>query len=207
VATPQPKASGNGKRIRDRRHLRHEATRNEILETAWEMVRDDGVAALSLRALARAVGMEPQSVYTYFESKHAVYDAMFADGNRKLLERIAAQEWPDRPHAALGLLARLFMEFSAEDPARHELMFERPISGFEPSHESYALALEVVDEGRRRLAAVGIRDAAHFDLWTALVAGLASQQLAHDPEGNRWARLVDEAVDMYVEHVVGARPV
>jgi AcrR family transcriptional regulator len=42
-------------------------------------VRGDGVAALSLRALAHAVDMEPQSVYTYFASKNALYDRMFAD--------------------------------------------------------------------------------------------------------------------------------
>src|SRR5450432_3280417 len=80
---------------RDRRHLRHEATRREILDTAWAMVRADGLASLSLRALARVVGVEPQSLYTYFKSKNAVYDAMFLDGNRELLERLDSVEWPD----------------------------------------------------------------------------------------------------------------
>ena len=64
---------------RDRRHARHQATKREILDAAWKMVRDDGVNALSLRALARAVDMEPQSLYTYFASKHSVYDHLFAD--------------------------------------------------------------------------------------------------------------------------------
>ena len=48
------------------------------------MVRADGLAALSLRALAHAVDMEPQSLYTYFVSKNALYDRMFADGNLEL---------------------------------------------------------------------------------------------------------------------------
>ena len=51
------------------------------------MVRADGLAALSLRALAHAVGMEPQSLYTYFASKNALYDHMFADGNQELARR------------------------------------------------------------------------------------------------------------------------
>lgn len=197
--------TANGRRPRDRRHLLHEATRQEILETAWRMVRERGAAALSLRALARAVGMEPQSLYTYFDSKHAVYDALFAQGNRHLLERIDEQEWPDDPRAGLRLQARLFVEFCAEDPARHQLLFERPIPGFDPSPDSYALAVQVVDEGRRRLAGAGITDPSHFDLWTALVSGLASQQLANEPGGDRWMKLVDEAVDMYIAHVVGAQ--
>ena len=44
-----------------------------------------GVACMRL---AREVGMRQPSLYEYFDSKHALYDAMFADGNRQLLERL-----------------------------------------------------------------------------------------------------------------------
>jgi AcrR family transcriptional regulator len=186
---------------RDRRQLRHQATRQEILETAWRMVRADGLAALSLSTLARAVGMEPQSLYTYFSSKHAVYDAMFAEANADLLHRMRAIEWPEEPREMLRQQARLFVEFSAEDPARHQLLFERTIPDFSPSPESYALALDVFATARARQARAGLTDDAHFDLWTALVAGLAVQQSANDPGGDRWIRLIDEAVDMYADHV------
>jgi hypothetical protein len=37
-----------------------------------------------------------------------------------------------------------------------------------------------------------------MDLWTALVSGLTNQQLANDPGGTRWARLVDRSVDMFI---------
>ena len=167
------------------------------------MVRAEGLTALSLRALARAVGMEAQSLYTYFPSKHAIYDAMFAQGNRQLLDRMAAQAWPEEPRQALRLVSRLFVEFSAEDPARYQLLFQRAIPDFEPSVESYGLALEVLANGRARLSAAGLTNPAHFDLWTALVAGLSAQQLANDPGGDRWIRLIDDAVDMYADHVLG----
>src|SRR5258706_9952999 len=133
------RAAGSARRAR--RHLRHEATRREILDAAWAAVRAEGLAALSLSALARAVGIEPQSLYTYFASKHAVYDAMFAEGNRELRDRFEATEWPAEPRAVLRMQARLFVSFSAEDPARHQLLFERTIPDFEPSPESYAVAI------------------------------------------------------------------
>ena len=38
--------------------------------------------------------MRQPSLYGYFDSKHALYDAMFADGNRKLLERLDAVKLP-----------------------------------------------------------------------------------------------------------------
>jgi AcrR family transcriptional regulator len=186
---------------RDRRRARHEATKREIVATAWRMVRDDGLNALSMRALAHGVGMEPQSLYTYFSSKHAVYDQLFADGNNELLVRLEQIEVNDDPREMLRTIARLFVTFIAEDQARYELLFLRTIPDFEPSPDSYAVAVAVVSEGRSVLAAVGLRNDADFDLWTALVTGLASQQLSNDPGGDRYLRLIDDAVAMFAEYV------
>ena len=190
---------------RDRRHVRHEATKREILDAAWKMVRAGGLNGLSLRALARAVDMEPQSLYTYFSSKHAVYDHLFADGNRQLLHRMERIEVSDDPAQVLRAVAQLFLSFAAEDRARYELLFLRTIPDFEPSPESYAIATEVFTTGRSILTAVGLGDDADFDLWTALVAGLVSQQLANDPGGDRYLHLVDDAVTMFADHVFGKR--
>ena len=187
----------------DRRHLRHESTRREILDAAWAIVRAEGLAALSLSALARAVGMEPQSLYTYFASKHAVYDAMFAEGNQELLRRFREIPSADEPREVLRAVAQLMVGFSAEDAARHQLLFERTIPDFEPSPESYAIAVEVWDTGRDLLTAAGLVQPDQFDLWTAIVAGLAVQQIANDPGGDRWLRLIDQAVDMYADRVLG----
>lgn len=193
-----------GHPTRDRRAERREATRAEILQAAWEVAGEQGLAGLTLRDVAAKIGMRPPSLYWYFDSKHAVYDAMFAEGNRTLLTRLQSAEWPDDPRAALRLAARVFVEFSAEDPPRAQLLFQRTIPNFEPSPESYALAVEVFELGRS-LVTRALGQPAHFDLWTALVSGLASQQIANDPGGDRWLRLIDEAVDMYIDHVFEQR--
>ena len=69
----------------------------------------------------------------------------------------------------------------------------------------YALAMEVVDQMRARFAAAGITDPAAFDLGTALVGGLAAQQTANEPGGDRWLRLIDDAVDMFFDDVFANR--
>lgn len=188
---------------RDRRRARHEATKQEILDTAWSMVRADGLAALTLRALARAVDMEPQSLYTYFASKSALYDRMFADGNRELAGRFADADIPGAARGALRAVARIFVEFAAQDQARYQLLFLRTLPRFQPSSESYALAAENLEHVRSIVTRAGLRDDADFDLWTAVVAGLASQQLANDPGGDRYLRLIDDAVDMFADRVLG----
>jgi AcrR family transcriptional regulator len=192
-------------RRRDRRRVRHEATKQEIVDVAWQMVRAGGLNTLSLRALANAVDMEPQSLYTYFPSKHAVYDRLFADANHELLSRFEQIEISDDPGKLLREIARLFVTFAAEDQARYELLFMRTIPGFEPSAESYASAVAVFAKGRSILRTTGLSDDADFDLWTAIVAGLAGQQLANNPGGNRYLRLIDNAVEMFATHVFGQK--
>ncbi|MDQ3571200.1 MAG: TetR/AcrR family transcriptional regulator, partial [Actinomycetota bacterium] len=186
---------------RDRRAERREATKAEILEAAWAIVRAEGLGALSLRDLARRVGMQAPSLYQYFGSKHAIYDAMFAQGNQALSERLLGLEGTGDPVEGLRLRARALVEFSVEDPARYQLLFQRTIPGFEPSPESYGLAAELLQRARVLLAAAGFQDERALDLWTAVVGGLSAQQLANDPGGTRWVRLVDEAVDMFFTHM------
>jgi len=174
----------------------------EILEAAWEVARSEGLAGLSLRDIARRIGMRPPSLYWYFDSKRAIYDAMFMQGNQELLARISRQRWPQDPKALLRLCARAFVEFSMEDVERYQLLFQRTIPNFEPSPESYSVAMQVFEAMRDRLAAAGLTGAAAFDIWTALVSGLSAQQIANDPGGSRWLSLVDDVVEMYLDHIM-----
>jgi len=190
---------------RDRRAERREAVIAEILEAAWELTRTEGLAGLSLRDLAAKIGMRPPSLYWYFDSKRAIYDAMFVQGNRQLLARLTEQHWPEDPRASLRLGARVFVEFSMEDVERYQLLFQRTIPNFEPSADAYAVAMEVYEQMRDRFAAAGLGGPAAFDIWTALVSGLSAQQIANDPGGDRWLRLIDEVVDMYVDHATATQ--
>src|SRR5690348_13768677 len=186
---------------RDRRAERREATRAEILDAAWEQVRAEGLASLNLRDLASQVGMQAPSLYSYFDSKHAIYDAMFAQGAQQFLERERAVEATGDPLRDLKAGAHAYVGFCTDDPVRYQLMFQRTIPGFEPSPETYAISVEALQIVRDRLAASGLTDPRHLDLFTGITSGLTSQQISNDPGGDRWVRLVDEAVEMFFEHV------
>jgi AcrR family transcriptional regulator len=189
-----------GEPTRDRRSERHAATRAEILDAAWSIVRREGLAALSLRDVAKAVGMQPPSLYGYFASKSAIYDAMFADGYRELLALRWARSTPTNDDE-FKASARAWFDFCTADPARYQLLFQRTIPGFEPSPESMAIAVECLELGRRSLTGIGVTAPEALDLYTALLTGLTDQQISNDPGGDRWARLVDDALDMFLAHV------
>jgi AcrR family transcriptional regulator len=183
----------------DRRSARREATKAEILDAAWEMVREHGLASLALRDLAAKVGMRAPSLYQYFDSKHAIYDAMFEQGARQALEQVADPvDAIADPREAMRAGAHAMFRFMTTDPARAQLLFQRTIPGFEPSSEAYAPAVELLDRTQARFAAFGVTDPAAVDAYTALISGLCNQQIANDPGGDRWGRLIDRMYDMWL---------
>ena len=159
------------------------------------------MAGVSLRALARDVGIRQPSLYEYFDSKHALYDAMFAEGNRELLERLDGLELPADPRVALKKVLHSFIDFALEDPARCELLFERHIPGFTPSSESYALAAEALNRVVAVMHEAGMDDQGDIDCLVAITAGLMQAQLANDPGGDRWVRHLDRMIDLHLDHV------
>jgi AcrR family transcriptional regulator len=187
--------------MRDRRAERHEATRAEILEAAQQLIREHGVAGLSLRDLGQQVGMRAQSLYSYFESKDAIYDALFQQSAADFLARTDAVEPADDPRATVRRIARMFFDFCVEDPARYQLLIQRTIPDFEPSPEAFAPSVESLQRLREALVAAGADDERDLDLLTGLVTGLVDQQISNDPGGDRWYRLLDEALDMYFAHI------
>lgn len=170
-----------------------------IVACAWNLAREHGIAGVSLHALAREVGIRQPSLYEYFDSKHALYDAMFADGNRQLLERLDAVELPADSRAALKKLLRAFIDFALEDPARCELLFERHLPGFTPTPESYALAEEALGRVVAVMRDAGVTDQGDIDCLVAVTAGLMEAQLANDPGGDRWVRHLDRMIDLHLD--------
>ncbi len=180
----------------DPRSDRREAKIAGILSEAWDLARRDGLSAISLRDLAGAVGLRQPSLYVYFDSKLALYDAMFADGYRQLLAYLDERDYTGTPRDALVRFTRDLITFASDDEVRYQMLFQRPIPGFEPTTESFALALEFYERATTLAAAAGIHHQADIDLFSAVINGMSHQQVANDPGGRRWADLAERAVDM-----------
>lgn len=195
----------------DRRARRRRETVGEVLDVALEVMREDGVGGLSLAEVARRMGLQPPSLYQYFPSKLAVYDALFARG---VAEHVAATEAaaggadPGLPALHAGMDASL--RWLVEHPVLAQLLYWRPVPGFTPSEDAFAPAVAFVERLRDVLAdAVDrgqLRPEAATDegvaLCTTVFAGLMSQSLANEPgvafESGRFTRMLPTALEMFV---------
>jgi AcrR family transcriptional regulator len=185
---------------RDRRAERREATRQEILAAAWESAASNGLAGLTLRDVAARVGMQAPSLYFHFDSKNALYDAMFQAGWQAYLDHMGEiiDDAPAAPRARLVFAAEDFFDFAVANVPRYQLMNVSSVPGFQPSPEAYAPSLQAYELMRQY---IGFDDQQDADLYSALISGLVSQQLANDPGGQRWRRLITPAIAMFADHL------
>jgi AcrR family transcriptional regulator len=187
----------------DRQSRRREQTRREILDAAWDVARSAGLTGLTLRDVAERVGMRAPSLYSHFDSKHAIYDAMFGEA-WSAYEQVKAEEeaaLTDDLRESAQLMARTFFDFAVADPARYQLMNQRVIPGFEPTPDNYAPAVRVLEATQVIAADRGLRDPEDLALLLAIIGGLIDQQIANDPGGDRFARMLPRAVDMWADGV------
>jgi AcrR family transcriptional regulator len=181
---------------------RRDARIASIVEAAWGLARRNGIQVVSLRDLAKEVGMQQPSLYAYFESKNALYDAMFADGNRQLLAALSAVDERADSRETLKAYLGAFAAFAIADPARSSLLFRPVLPGFEPSAESYALAQEALGRMVAVMNAAGVRDPGDIDCLVAMTAGLIEAQLSNEPGGDRWLRHLNRMIDLLVDDAI-----
>ena len=185
--------------------------RARVVAAAGDLADAEGLAAVSVARVAGELGIRGPSLYKYFPSRHAIYDALFRRG---LLAQQAAV------HAAVETVppgvdrlrvgAEAVVRWAVENPALAQLLHWRPVPGFEPSPETFELSLQDMDVVRETFAeAVRLgqlsTDADSDDairLYTVVLSGLISQQLANQPgvpfDEGAFSGLTSTAVDLFL---------
>ena len=204
----------------DRRQRRRLETIEEIVDVAVEVMTEHGVGGLSLGEVARRMGMRTPSLYVYFDSKNAVYDAVFARGWRSAYEATATQHLdveetvrePAQLEPYLLSVSQTFVRWTLEHPAYAQLMMWRPVPGWEPSAVAYAAAVDALEAAQSMF--VRLRDLGLLrtdvpleevvQTWTVITTGVMTRQLANAPqesfEEGRVTATLPALVAMFVTH-------
>jgi AcrR family transcriptional regulator len=162
-----------------------------IRDVAWRQIALHGAAALSLRAIARELGITAPAIYNYYRRRDDLVTALIIEaftsfGDGQVAARDAAATADDVGRLlALGLAYR---QWALSNPARYQLIFGAPVPGYEPPLDqiqpSGARALgalvEVVDELRAsgRLRADGLPDVMPGCGWSVELWGAAGSPVS-----------------------------
>ena len=141
------------------RAYHHGNLRAELLEQAVRQLRDTPPEQLSLRAVARALGVSQTAPYRHFADKESLLAAIATRGYRDLLAalRLARAGAGDAAAAQLRAVARAYVDFAAEEEQLFRLMFGPLVQPSarhpelrEVSRETLLLVQAILEHGMRR---------------------------------------------------------
>jgi AcrR family transcriptional regulator len=194
----------------ERRQRNRQEMIEAILAIARDLMRENGVAALSLSELARRLQVTTAALYRYFPSKAGLYDALFRVGMdvfRTYITPVWEEHSPGWQQVEAWIEAR--MRFAQEQPELFSLVFERPVPGFEPSTESMAESRAFLDEARHFFSQLMEAGVIHppgaperaFDLFSAMTHGLSAQHIANEPHlpigSGRYGSLIPDTLALF----------
>ena len=202
-----------------RRQRRREETLAEILAIAVDLMTADGVAAVSLAEVARRLGIQQPSLFKYFPSKLALYDALFASAARQVADVYRAAVSTTDPGLPASKGVDALARFAMANQALAQLLFWRPVPGFTPSETAYADAIAFTDAMTAVVAEAVERGQLHPDAaseeglavlsWLD-AAGAMTQQLANEPgvpvEKGRFVALLPQLIDMFAAAYPASKP-
>ena len=129
---------------RPKKEQQHANLQEAIKETAWFQIAESGAAALSLRAIARRLGITAPAIYNYYPNRDALVTALIVEAFTSLgsAQREAVASLPNLDHVTrLTSLGLAYREWAITYPQRYQLIFGTPIPGYHaPSDETVPAA-------------------------------------------------------------------
>lgn len=119
----------------------------DIVRIGREHLATDGAAALSLRAVARDLGVVSSAVYRYVSSRDELLTLLVVDGYNALGDAVdaAVADAPDDPIEQMRVLARTVRRWAMTEPARYGLLFGTPVPGYDaPADQTMAPGTRVI---------------------------------------------------------------
>lgn len=112
------------------------ATRRKmIIDQAIDLLHQEGLQAVTMRRLARELGVGTMTLYTYLDGQHGIHQAMVARGFDMLNDYCSRNSTLDSAHSWQGG-ARAYLMFAIENPNLYKLMFDHPLTDEEACDEA-----------------------------------------------------------------------
>jgi AcrR family transcriptional regulator len=197
---------------RPRASYHHGSLRETLVRACLELIRAEGIGAVSLRRVAREAGVSPGAPYHHFADRAALLTAIAGDGFAMLEQRlVAVRAGAPSPAAALTALTEAYVRFAHEQPAYFHLMFrpelahpDKDPAAKEAADRSYQVLVDTVVECQRAGdVPAGETGPLVAALW-ALAHGLASLRVDGPLDGR--AAALASSTDELVARIAAGVP-
>ena len=140
---------------RDKTSYHHGNLRQALMDTALIHIRQAGAEKLSLRAVARDLGVSQSAIYRHFSDKNALLTAIVSQGFEMLgsAMKAAANDYHAEPVESLRRVGQTYIKFAYSHPETYRLMFGMRPHEMESeelkvsSTEGYCVLSEIIQAG------------------------------------------------------------
>lgn len=192
-----------------KKQYHHGNLKSALVEQAIQLLETEGMAALSLRRVARDTGVSQAAPYSHFKDKRGLLAAVASEGYKRFGARMRREADANPEHYTLSL-GKGYVFFALDNPALFHLMFDGDIAEYldleAPGKEAY-VSYQLLVDGVAQRPIGGAKNPLGKTLDTAVawsfVHGLATLLLNKNlaPEDYGFTEM-----NSFVEHVLSSRP-
>jgi AcrR family transcriptional regulator len=132
-------------------------TSRKIATAARRLLDRDGADAVSLRQIAKAVGITPMAVYRHYKDRATLLNALADEGFAELVSELKARRFSGNIEKRLMEMAGIYLDHALENPRLFELMFLQPREGARKFPQDFKaglsptanLMVKVIEEGMK----------------------------------------------------------
>lgn len=187
-----------------------DARRALVLDAARAVFTEAGMEGANIRKIAKRAGYTPGAIYSYFDSKEAIYGALLAESIERLNAAVAqARAVKNKPEKTLGTKVMAWFDFYINNPRDLDLTFYL-VQGMKPPGSAVALngplqerLHDALKPGEAALLEMGLSPAAAQRESTALFAhGLGLLLLQHTGRTRMAGQSAEALFKLYLEQLI-----
>lgn len=134
------------------REKRQQRTQQAILDAARQIINQEGIGQLSIRAIAQRIDYSPAGLYEYFGSKEEILQALCTQGHKRLRDHLLQVDTSLPPDEYLMQLGLAYIAFARANPDFYLLIFTNPPDPVESEKmtsetSSYLVLLQAIERG------------------------------------------------------------
>ncbi len=206
-----------------------EDPKSNILSAASTLFLEGGVAALNVRAIAQRAGISTIGIYSHFQGKQGILDALYIEGFQRVSKAmdVASLNAPTAgpssrgskttkravradAKAAILIACSNYLESAEQYQAHYQLIFGQPLRGYEPSADArkvgaaaYKVLKDLVGQLLPSDANKAARDDAAIQVWSVVhgFVGLHQHAVTELVDMRQWRTRAMRVLEVIVEAI------
>lgn len=183
--------------------------REKILDTSRNLLFEEGHRALSMRKIAREVGVSATSIYIYFDHKDHLLHTLIEESVEELSSFIEKRAYQEKDAIKkFKAIIHAYIDFAMQNPEKYQILYllqpkamkRYPKEKFRKARRSYELLVKVIEESEKQgLMSVKKPVIAAYTIWAQLhgiVSVVLNQRLDSRIDRNEF---LEESVDQVVQ--------